>query len=77
MQRHGCRFAFDFNRAAFVPKPIRAAASASLQYIADTPVSRHGRIELLWYVREQSISHIYHRYGNLGERINEPRDEPA
>jgi RHH-type transcriptional regulator, proline utilization regulon repressor / proline dehydrogenase / delta 1-pyrroline-5-carboxylate dehydrogenase len=60
-----------------VPAEIRAAAAEALQYVADTPVSRHGRIELLWYVREQSVSHVYHRYGNLGLRIDEPRDEPA
>ena len=28
---------------------------------------------MLWYVREQSISHDYHRYGNLGERSAETR----
>ena len=60
-----------------VPDEIRVAAAGALQYIADTPVSAHGRIELLWYFREQSISHVYHRYGNLGLRANEPRDEPA
>jgi RHH-type proline utilization regulon transcriptional repressor/proline dehydrogenase/delta 1-pyrroline-5-carboxylate dehydrogenase len=59
-----------------VPEPIRLAAATGLQYIADTPVSRHGRVELLWYVREQSVSNIYHRYGNLGLRADEPRDEP-
>jgi RHH-type proline utilization regulon transcriptional repressor/proline dehydrogenase/delta 1-pyrroline-5-carboxylate dehydrogenase len=59
-----------------VPESIRIAAAGSLQYIADTPVSSHGRIELLWYVREQSVSHIYHRYGNLGLRADESRDEP-
>jgi RHH-type proline utilization regulon transcriptional repressor/proline dehydrogenase/delta 1-pyrroline-5-carboxylate dehydrogenase len=56
---------------------IRAAAAEALQYIADTPVSMHGRVELLWYMREQSISHVYHRYGNLGLRGDEQRDEPA
>jgi RHH-type proline utilization regulon transcriptional repressor/proline dehydrogenase/delta 1-pyrroline-5-carboxylate dehydrogenase len=60
-----------------VPAVVRTAAADSLQYIADTPVSRHGRVELLWYVREQSVSHVYHRYGNLGLRIDESRDEPA
>jgi RHH-type transcriptional regulator, proline utilization regulon repressor / proline dehydrogenase / delta 1-pyrroline-5-carboxylate dehydrogenase len=60
-----------------VPELIRAAAAKSLQYIADTPVSAHGRIELMWYVREQSVSQVYHRYGNLGERADERRDEPA
>jgi RHH-type proline utilization regulon transcriptional repressor/proline dehydrogenase/delta 1-pyrroline-5-carboxylate dehydrogenase len=60
-----------------VPESIRAAAAESLQYVADTPVSTAGRVELLWYFREQSISHVYHRYGNLGERANETRDEPS
>ncbi len=60
-----------------VPEIIRNAAASALQYIADTPISHHGRVELLWYVREQSVSHVYHRYGNLGDRMNEPRDEPA
>jgi RHH-type proline utilization regulon transcriptional repressor/proline dehydrogenase/delta 1-pyrroline-5-carboxylate dehydrogenase len=59
-----------------VPEPIRIAAATSLQYIADTPVSRHGRVEVLWYVHEQSVSHIYHRYGNLGLRGDESRNEP-
>jgi RHH-type proline utilization regulon transcriptional repressor/proline dehydrogenase/delta 1-pyrroline-5-carboxylate dehydrogenase len=59
-----------------VPKSIRAAAADALQYVADTPVSHHGRIELLWYVREQSIAQVYHRYGNLGIRADEARDEP-
>ena len=37
------------------------------------PVVAEGRIELLWYLREQSISDDYHRYGNLGDRRNEVR----
>jgi RHH-type proline utilization regulon transcriptional repressor/proline dehydrogenase/delta 1-pyrroline-5-carboxylate dehydrogenase len=60
-----------------VPTGIRHAAAKSLQYVADTPVSTQGRIELLWYFREQSVSHVYHRYGNLGARAAEQRDEPA
>jgi RHH-type proline utilization regulon transcriptional repressor/proline dehydrogenase/delta 1-pyrroline-5-carboxylate dehydrogenase len=27
-----------------------------------------GRIELLHYLRQQSVCNNYHRYGNLGER---------
>jgi RHH-type proline utilization regulon transcriptional repressor/proline dehydrogenase/delta 1-pyrroline-5-carboxylate dehydrogenase len=42
-------------------------------YLAEAPVLAEGRIELLWYVSEQSISHNYHRYGNLGGRSDEPR----
>ena len=56
-----------------VPESIRRAAAESLAFIADAPVLAHGRIELLWYVREQSLSHIYHRYGNLGRRSGEER----
>jgi RHH-type proline utilization regulon transcriptional repressor/proline dehydrogenase/delta 1-pyrroline-5-carboxylate dehydrogenase len=39
------------------------------------PVSAEGRLELLWYVHEQSISTDYHRYGNLGLRAEEKRAE--
>jgi RHH-type transcriptional regulator, proline utilization regulon repressor / proline dehydrogenase / delta 1-pyrroline-5-carboxylate dehydrogenase len=60
-----------------VPESIRAIAAESLQYVADTPVSISGRVELLWYFREQSVSHVYHRYGNLGSRSGELRDEPT
>ena len=56
-----------------VPAEVRQAAAAVGQWIADVPVVAAGRIELLWYLREQSISHDYHRYGNLGRRAGEPR----
>ena len=59
-----------------VPLAIRKAAAEALEYIADTPPVSHGRVELLWYFQEQSLSVVYHRYGNLGARANEPRDEP-
>ncbi len=59
-----------------VPASMRVAAAEVLQYVSDTPVSLNGRVELLWYVREQSVSHVYHRYGNLGLRANEARNEP-
>ncbi|SFZ98916.1 Proline dehydrogenase (Proline oxidase) / Delta-1-pyrroline-5-carboxylate dehydrogenase [hydrothermal vent metagenome] len=35
-------------------------------YIASTPFMPNGRIELMHYFIEQSISDSYHRYGNLG-----------
>ena len=35
-------------------------------YIASTPFVSHGRLELMHYFIEQSISNSYHRYGNLG-----------
>jgi len=60
-----------------VPDGVRKAAAKSGAWIADEPVLAEGRVELLWYLREQSISHDYHRYGNLGARSGEARREPA
>lgn len=56
-----------------VPVAVRRAATESQIYIADAPVLAEGRIELLWYVQEQSVSCDYHRYGNLGMRSGEVR----
>jgi RHH-type proline utilization regulon transcriptional repressor/proline dehydrogenase/delta 1-pyrroline-5-carboxylate dehydrogenase len=56
------------------PEAIRRAAAPSLAYVADAPPLSQGRIELLWYLQEQSISHVYHRYGNLGRRAAESRE---
>lgn len=56
-----------------VPAAVRCEAAALGHWIADVPVTAAGRIELLWVLREQSISHEYHRYGNLGRRSTEPR----
>ncbi|TWU38744.1 Bifunctional protein PutA [Novipirellula aureliae] len=44
-----------------------AAADAFVTILRD-PVVLDGRIECLRYLDEQSISHDYHRYGNLGRR---------
>lgn len=51
-----------------VPAQVSEAAAATGFYIARTPVMMEGRIELLQYFQEQSVSDSYHRYGNLGER---------
>ncbi|MDR3406452.1 MAG: proline dehydrogenase family protein [Chthoniobacter sp.] len=59
-----------------VPPSVRAAAAEAFVYLADGPVLAEGRVELLWYLREQSISDDYHRYGNLGARSEERRTEP-
>jgi RHH-type proline utilization regulon transcriptional repressor/proline dehydrogenase/delta 1-pyrroline-5-carboxylate dehydrogenase len=56
-----------------VPLELRAAAASAGRYLADTRVSAHGRIELMWYFQEQSLTQIYHRYGNLGRRAEEER----
>jgi RHH-type proline utilization regulon transcriptional repressor/proline dehydrogenase/delta 1-pyrroline-5-carboxylate dehydrogenase len=50
----------------------RAAAETGLCIVSRRPRSE-GRLELLWYMQEQSISFDYHRYGNLGMRADEPR----
>jgi len=55
--------------------------AADIEFVEETDLElavavedgREGRIELLWYLEEQSISDNYHRYGNLGDRINEQR----
>jgi RHH-type transcriptional regulator, proline utilization regulon repressor / proline dehydrogenase / delta 1-pyrroline-5-carboxylate dehydrogenase len=52
---------------------LRTAANQAFQYLADEPVSDCGRLELLWYLREQSVCADYHRYGNLGVRSDEER----
>jgi RHH-type proline utilization regulon transcriptional repressor/proline dehydrogenase/delta 1-pyrroline-5-carboxylate dehydrogenase len=52
----------------------RAAAETGL-FIASAPVLAVGRIELLWYLQEQSICIDYHRYGNQGGRADEHRAE--
>ena len=51
-----------------VPMEVFKAAAKTGFYISRTPVSMEGRIELLQYIQEQSISVNYHRYGNLGDR---------
>ncbi len=51
-----------------IPAEIYKAAAAKGFYISRSKVLMEGRIELVQYLREQSISCDYHRYGNLGER---------
>jgi RHH-type proline utilization regulon transcriptional repressor/proline dehydrogenase/delta 1-pyrroline-5-carboxylate dehydrogenase len=56
-----------------VPEPVRRAAAEAGLHLATAPVLAVGRIELLHYLREQSLCIDYHRYGNLGARALEPR----
>ena len=63
----------DYDRLRFagperVPQSLFAAAARQGFYIARRPVMMEGKIELIHYYREQSISYDYHRYGNLGDR---------
>ncbi len=58
-----------------VPEAVKRAVAETGQYVAAAPVLAVGRIELLWYLREQSLCVDYHRYGNLGARADEPRSD--
>lgn len=58
-------------RIRFLQPPktsVYKAVSDYALYIATEPFIEHGRIELMHYFIEQSISDSYHRYGNLGLR---------
>lgn len=58
-------------RIRFLQPPKIAMCEAVAEYalyIATEPFMEHGRIELMHYFIEQSISDSYHRYGNLGLR---------
>ena len=50
-----------------IPKELYHAAASEGIYIAHAKPVVEGRIELLHYLREQSISYEYHRYGNIIE----------
>jgi RHH-type transcriptional regulator, proline utilization regulon repressor / proline dehydrogenase / delta 1-pyrroline-5-carboxylate dehydrogenase len=45
----------------------RAAANGAGIAVIDAPVLANGRLELRWYVREQTVSRVLHRYGNVPE----------
>jgi len=51
--------------AVRVPDGVRRAAVGVGLYLATQPVLALGRVELLHYLREQSVCIDYHRYGNL------------
>ena len=63
----------DFKRVIYsninkVPKIVFEEASKTGTFIVRQPAFMEGRLELLNYFEEQTISHSYHRYGNLGVR---------
>ena len=45
----------------------RATANGTGVAVADAPVLANGRLELRWYLREQAVSRVVHRYGNVTE----------
>ena len=44
---------------------VRAAAHQAGVTVIDAPVMATGRLELRWYLREQTVSRVRHRYGNV------------
>jgi RHH-type proline utilization regulon transcriptional repressor/proline dehydrogenase/delta 1-pyrroline-5-carboxylate dehydrogenase len=57
-----------YGSPAAAPDSVRRAAAERFVFIAEAAPTPLGRYELLWYCQEQSLSHAYHRYGNLGRR---------
>ncbi len=45
----------------------RAAANGTGVTVVDAPVLANGRLELRWYLREQTVSRVLHRYGSVTE----------
>jgi len=63
----------DFERIIYsninkVPDIIFKKASQTVTFIIRQKPMMDGRLELLNYFEEQSISHSFHRYGNIGAR---------
>lgn len=50
-----------------IPDSYYLEAAKHGKYIALTPALIEGRVELLHYVKEQSVSYEYHRYGSFSE----------
>jgi RHH-type proline utilization regulon transcriptional repressor/proline dehydrogenase/delta 1-pyrroline-5-carboxylate dehydrogenase len=44
---------------------VRVAANESGVAVIDAPVLATGRLELRWYLREQTVTRVRHRYGNV------------
>lgn len=57
-----------------VESELRARCHESAVHYETAPVSPVGRVELLRWVEEQTLSIDYHRFGNLGARDGEARD---
>jgi RHH-type proline utilization regulon transcriptional repressor/proline dehydrogenase/delta 1-pyrroline-5-carboxylate dehydrogenase len=50
-----------------ISSDVRAAAHRAHVTVIDTPVLANGRLELRAYLREQTLSRVIHRYGNIAE----------
>jgi RHH-type proline utilization regulon transcriptional repressor/proline dehydrogenase/delta 1-pyrroline-5-carboxylate dehydrogenase len=49
----------------------RAAANGAGLPVIDAPVLANGRLELRWYLKEQTVSRVLHRYGSVPESRTE------
>jgi RHH-type transcriptional regulator, proline utilization regulon repressor / proline dehydrogenase / delta 1-pyrroline-5-carboxylate dehydrogenase len=54
-------------------KETKKVLAETISHFNFSPVLMNGRLELLYLLREMSVSRDYHRYGNLGPRENEQR----
>jgi RHH-type proline utilization regulon transcriptional repressor/proline dehydrogenase/delta 1-pyrroline-5-carboxylate dehydrogenase len=45
----------------------RAAANGAGVTVIDAPLLANGRLELRWYLKEQVVSRVLHRYGSVAE----------
>jgi RHH-type transcriptional regulator, proline utilization regulon repressor / proline dehydrogenase / delta 1-pyrroline-5-carboxylate dehydrogenase len=61
----GTRHPWQALRAPHAGSALKAAATEASLRLSDHPVLLNGRLELLWLLREQSISTTLHRYGNI------------
>lgn len=50
-----------------IPMEVYKAAAKINKYIATAPPVKEGRVELIHYIKEQSITFEYHRYGSITE----------
>ena len=53
---------------ADIPMEVYESAAKINQYIATAPPVKEGRVELIHYIKEQSITFEYHRYGSITEK---------
>jgi RHH-type proline utilization regulon transcriptional repressor/proline dehydrogenase/delta 1-pyrroline-5-carboxylate dehydrogenase len=56
-----------------ISNAARAAANGTGVTVIDAPVLANGRLELRWYLREQTVSRVLHRYGSV---TGPPRSDP-
>jgi RHH-type proline utilization regulon transcriptional repressor/proline dehydrogenase/delta 1-pyrroline-5-carboxylate dehydrogenase len=56
-----------------VSTAVRVAANRAGIALIDAPVLANGRLELRWYLREQTVSRILHRYGSLIQALPAPQ----